>query len=120
IMHADVIFWPLWCNKQEMWKMEEIRRKWDIGNKAVEFIPYWENKALTSDAKDVCISYYDKKGEKLAIVSNLARTAQKIKIKLPAGTKSVVDAETEKPVAISRGTVTLDMKRNDFGVLIVK
>lgn len=120
IMHGDVIFWPLWCNKQEVWKMEEIRRKWDIGNKAVEFIPYWENKALTTDAKEVCISYYDKKGEKLAIVSNLARTAQKIKIKLPAGTKSVVDAEAGKPVAISRGTVTLNMKRNDFGVLIVK
>ena len=75
---------------------------------------------LSHDAREPLGYTISTGGEKLAIVSNLARTAQKIKIKLPAGTKSVIDAETEKPVAISRGTVTLDMKRNDFGVLIVK
>ena len=120
IMHADVIFWPLWCNKQEIYKVDEIRRKWDIGNKAVEFIPYWENKVVTTDAKDVCISYYEKNGEKLVLVSNLARVPQKIRIKLPAGTRSVVNAETEKPVAVSGGTVTIELPRNDFTFLIVK
>ena len=120
IMHADVIFWPLWCNKKEIYKMDDIRRKWDIGNAAVEFIPYWENKVLTTTAKDVCISYYDKKGEKLAIVSNLARVQQKITIKLPAGTKSVINAETNQVVPVKNNTVTIDMKRNDFGVLIIK
>ena len=120
IMHADVIFWPLWCNQEEIYKMNEIRRQWDIGNKAVEFIPYWENKAVTSKTEGSCISYYDKKGEKLVLVSNLSRTGKDIVINIPAGSRNVVNAETGKAVAIKNNTVTLPVKRNDFGVLIIK
>lgn len=120
IMHADVIFWPLWCNKQEIYKMDEIRRKWDIGNKAVEFVPYWENKAVTSVTEGSCISYYEKNGEKLAIVSNLSRKPQDLIIQLPAGTKSVTNAENGQALAVKNNKVTLPVKRNDFGVLIIK
>lgn len=100
--------------------MDEIRRKWDIGNKAVEFIPYWENKEVTSTTEGSCISYYDKNGEKLVLVSNLSRKPQKMQITVPAGTRSVINAETGKNVPLSGRTITLDIKRNDFGVLIVK
>ena len=120
IMHADVIFWPLWCNKEEIYKMDEIRRKWDIGNKAVEFVPYWENKIITASAENICISYYDKNGEKLAIVSNLARIPQKISVKLPAEAKSVINAETEQTIPLNGNTISVDMKRNDFSVFIIK
>ena len=120
IMHADVIFWPLWCNKQKIYKMDEIRRKWDIGNKAVEFVPYWENKAVTSVTEGSCISYYEKNGEKLAIVSNLSRKPQDLIIQLPAGTKSVTNAENGQALAVKNNKVTLPVKRNDFGVLIIK
>ena len=120
IMHADVIFWPLWCNKYEIYKVDDIRRKWDIGNKAVEFIPYWENKSVTTAAPEVIISYYDKNGEKLALVSNLARKAQQIKITLPAGTRQVVNAENDQVLPISNNSVVLDLPRNDFGFIIIK
>ena len=120
IMHADVIFWPLWCNKYEILKMDDIRRKWDIGNEAVEFVPYWENKTVTSENEGSCISYYDKNGEKLVIVSNLSRKNQELKITVPAGTKSVVNAETGKSVELAGNVVMLPVKRNDFGVLIIK
>ena len=120
IMHADVIFWPLWCNKNEIYKMDYIRRKWDIGNKAVEFIPYWENKEVTSATEGSCISYYDKKGEKLAIVSNLSRKNKDLVIKVPKGTKRVINAENSSVIEIKDGKVILPVKRNDFGVLIIK
>ena len=120
IMHADVIFWPLWCNKQEVYKVDEIRRQWDIGNKAVKFIPYWENKVLTASAPNVVISYYDKNGEKLAIVSNLARKNQAFDIVLPKTVKSVINAETGKVLPVVKGKVKVDIKRNDFGILIIK
>ena len=120
IMHADVIFWAVWCNKNEIYKVEEIRRKWDIGNKAVEFIPYWENKVVTTSTPGAVISYYDKNGEKLALVSNLARKNQQISIKLPAGVKSVVNAESGKNVPIENGMVKIDLPRNDFTFLIIK
>ena len=120
IMHGDVIFWPLWCNKKEVYKVEEIRRKWDIGNKAVEFIPYWENKAVTTSTPDVIISYYEKNGEKLALISNLARKQQMIDITLPAGTKQVINAETGKPLPIAGNVVSVNIPRNDFGFIIIK
>ena len=100
--------------------MDEIRRKWDIGNAAVEFIPYWENKEVTSKTPGSCISYYDKNGEKLVLVSNLARKDKKLIISLPAGTKTVIDAETGKEIPFSKNTVSVAIKRNDFGVLILK
>ncbi|MBQ9803915.1 MAG: metallophosphoesterase [Lentisphaeria bacterium] len=120
VMHADILFWPLWCNAQEIYKVEDFRRKWDIGNKAVRFIPYWENKEVTSATPDSCISYYDKNGEKLAIVSNLARKNQTVNVKLPAGTTAVINAETEQPLAIENGSVNIQMKRNDYCALIIK
>ena len=119
-MHADLLFWPLWCNADEMYKVEDFRRKWDIGNAAVKFIPYWENKSVTTAAPEVIISYYDKNGEKLALVSNLARKAQQIKITLPAGTRQVVNAENDKVLPIDGNTVVLDLPRNDFGFIIIK
>ena len=119
IMHADVIFWPLWCNSNEILKIDNIRRKWDIGNKAVEFIPYWDNRVITTATPDVVISYYDKNGEKLVIVSNLARKAQDVEIKLPA-CSSVINAENNQAVALKKNNVKLSIKRNDFAILIVK
>ena len=120
IMHGDVIFWPLWCNKKEIYKVDDIRSKWDIGNKAVKFIPYWENKVVTTATPDVIISYYDKNGEKLVLVSNLARKNQTVVIDLPAGAKQVINAETEKTLNITGKQVKVDIKRNDFGMFIIK
>ena len=120
IMHADVIFWPLWCNKYEIYKMDEIRRAWDIGNEAVEFVPYWENTTVTSENEGSCISYYDKNGEKLVIVSNLSRKNQELKIVVPAGTKRVINAETNTRLELKGNVVSLPVKRNDFGILIIK
>ena len=119
IMHADVIFWPLWCNKYEIYKVEEIRRQWDIGNRAVEFTPYWENKVITTGTPDVVVSYYDKNGEKLVLVSNLARKAQTVELNLPA-CSSVINAENSLQLAVKNNKVKFNMKRNDFALLIIK
>ena len=119
IMHADVIFWPLWCNKYEIYKVEEIRRQWDIGNRAVEFTPYWENKVITTGTPDVVVSYYDKNGEKLVLVSNLARKAQTVELDLPA-CSSVINAENKTQLAVKNNKVKFSMKRNDFALLIIK
>ena len=115
IMHADVIFWPLWCNKYEVYKMDEVRRQYGIGSDDVEFIPYWENKNITSD-KDTYISYYTRSnGKLLLIVSNLARKNRSIELKLN-GIKlvNVRNAETGKALNVSNGVVKCDIPRNDY------
>ncbi len=120
IMHADVIYWPLWCNKDEIYTVERFRREYGIGDPAVTYTPYWHNTLITSPQSDVCISYYDKKGDKLVIVSNVARKAQEVEVKLPAGAKEVFNAETHEKLPIANGTVKLNMKRNDYCALRVK
>ncbi len=119
-MHGDVLFWPLWCNRDEMLKTIEFRREYDIGDPAVEFTPYWHNTLITSPQEEVYISYYDKRGDKLVIVSNTARKAQEVKVKLPAGTTEVVNAETHEKVPFADGVVKISMKRNDYCALRVK
>ena len=56
----------------------------------------------------------------MALVSNLSRKNQEFKITLPAGTKSVVNAEDGKAIGISGNMVTIPVKRNDFSILIIK
>ena len=114
LMHADMLYWPLWCNAEEIYKIEKWRREFDIGNDAVEFIPYWENREITCATPDSCISYYRKNGEYLVIVSNLARSSQTLKVKLPKGVKAVENAENKAALKISDGAVSLTIPRNDF------
>ena len=79
-----------------------------------------KNKVVSTSVSGVVISYYDKNGEKLALVSNLARKQQKIVINLPAGTKQVVNAENNKVLPSVNNMVTLNLPRNDFGFIIIK
>ncbi len=120
LMHVDILWWPLWCNAQEIYKVQKWRKEFDIGNDAVEFVPYWENKEITSTTPDACISYYSKNGEYLVIVSNLARSQSSVKVRLPKGAKAVQNAETKEAVAIANGEVTLTIPRNDFCPLRIR
>ncbi|MBQ7176759.1 MAG: hypothetical protein IJS08_05020, partial [Victivallales bacterium] len=115
-----ILWWPLWCNAQEIYKVQKWRKEFDIGNDAVEFVPYWENKEITSTTPDACISYYSKNGEYLVIVSNLARSQSSVKVRLPKGAKAVQNAETKEAVAIANGEVTLTIPRNDFCPLRIR
>ena len=60
-----------------------------------------------------------KNGEKLVLVSNLARKPQTIEIYLPA-CGDVTNAETKALVAKNGNKVRINLKRNDFTVLIIK
>ena len=114
IMHADMLYWPLWCNKQEFYKVERWRREFDIGNDAVEFIPYWENQTITATAPDACISFYKKNREYLVIVSNLGRNPATFQVTLPAGVIAARNAETDAAIPLVDGKITVSIPRNDF------
>lgn len=114
LMHADILYWPLWCNADELYKMEAWRREFDIGNDAVVFIPYWENKEITSKNRNACISYYQKNNDYLVILSNLARCQETITVQLPKGAKAAFNAETKATINVANGTLTVTIPRNDF------
>ena len=114
LMHADVLFWPLWCNQPEMYKFEKFRREFDIGNDAVTFTPFWENSAITCDAKDSCISFYKRDGAYLVIVSNLSRSEATFKVNLPKEVSGARNAEDYTPIDLKDNTISITIPRNDY------
>ncbi len=114
LMHADVLFWPLWCNQPEMYKFEKFRREFDIGNDSVTFTPFWENNAITCDAKDSCISFYKRDNAYLVIVSNLSRSEATFKVTLPKEVSGARNAEDYTPIDLKDNTISITIPRNDY------
>lgn len=120
VMQADMLVWPLFCNSSEVHKTWKFRKEFGIGEPGVNFIPYWENKAITANEKDVVVGYYQNGSKNLVLVSNLNRSAKTVEITFNGiGTNSVKNAETGKDIAVSNGKVKLDIPRNDYIALRV-
>ena len=115
IMQADMVIWPLFGNREEVMKTQRFRNDFGIADAAVEFIPYWGNKSITADVEDVVVGYYKNDGKILAIISNLNRSAKKVRITFnDVVVTSVQNAETKKTILVEGGSVELEMKRNDY------
>ena len=122
IMHADVLFWPLWCNQQEIYKIWKIREDFRIGDDDVEFIPYWENTEMTTVNSECAISYYKAgDGRYLVIVSNLARKNRNIQLQFAPELKitQIQCAETDQPIIMKDSKITVTIPRNDYRVLLL-
>ena len=129
VMQADVLVWPLWCNKKEILKTWRFRREFDIGSHDVEFVPYWENTAITikvlessnSQKAEIVAGYYHNsaKNTYLVLVSNLSRYPGRIEMDLGnLLVRSIKDAETKVDLAINTsGNLLLNLKRNDYKAL---
>ncbi len=115
IMQADMLVWPLFCDSREVYKTWKFRREFGIAKSNVSFIPYWENKNITSNTKDVVVGYY-KNGEKyLVLVSNLNRSAKTVELTFKGiKLKSVKNAETNKNISQNGSTLKLNILRNDY------
>ena len=99
----------------------------------VEFTPYWENKTFQVSDPAVKIGYYerlqqidpdyDKPEEKrfLLLVSNMQFSDTKAEITLPkyAFPLKAIERQSNKPVVINNGKITLDIAPYDFAVIEV-
>ncbi|MFA5689684.1 MAG: glycoside hydrolase domain-containing protein [Kiritimatiellales bacterium] len=126
VLQADVVIWPLWCNSAEIHKTWTWRKAFDIGNTDISFHPYWEQTLITMSGSDtgagtnLIAGYYQKPdGDLLAIISNLNRTSQTVRVTFnnyPIA--NVIDAETKTEIPIDADNmVILNILRNDFSVL---
>lgn len=118
IMQADMLVWPLFCNREEVVKTWKFREEFGIGAPGVEFIPYWEKQPVQSNTAEVVCGVYRDGDKALIIVSNLNRAAKEVRLKftgLPL--KSVKNAETLEAVEFSGDIVTLSIPRNDYRAL---
>jgi len=111
IMQADMLIWPLFCDSREVYKTWKFRREFGIAKPGVSFTPYWENKNISSNTKNVVVGYY-KNGEKyLVLVSNLNRSAKTVELKFKGiNIKSIKNAETN----ININKLKINIPRNDY------
>ncbi|MFA5689683.1 MAG: LamG domain-containing protein [Kiritimatiellales bacterium] len=118
IMQADMAIWPLFCNREEVLKTWRFREEFGITDKAVEFIPYWADDAITADKENVVVGYYKNDKKILAIISNLNRTGEKVKINFgDLAVSSVRNAETRTQIPLNGKSVELNIPRNDYVAL---
>ena len=118
VLHADTLFWPLFCNKEEIFKVDDFRNDFGIGDAEVVFTPYWENKKIIAPKENVIISYYKNKGKYLVIVSNLNRKKVSFQLDLKnIVAKEVKNAETMEKIPMDGSKIKLDMRRNDYVAL---
>lgn len=118
VMQADMVVWPLFCNRGEITKTWKFREEFGIGEPGVEFIPYWEKQPVQSDAADVVCGVYRNGSKALVIVSNLNRTGKEVKLKFTGlELKSLKNAETLETLGFDGNTVTLSIPRNDYRAL---
>ena len=132
----DFLYWPLWCDAREINKFEAIRNRFGMKEDStgtVEFTPYWENKSFKVSDPAVKIGYYErlqqidpdfsKPEEKrfLLLVSNMQFSDAKAVITLPEYSFKLkaFDRQSNKPVAISNGKITLDIAPYDFAIIEV-
>jgi hypothetical protein len=118
IMQADMLIWPLWCNAQEVQKTLKFRKEFGIADPGVSFTPYWDNKQITPNIKNVVVGYYKNADKLLVIVSNLNKTTKDIILTfkdLPL--KSVKNAETNKEIIFHKQQLKLEIPRNDYRAL---
>jgi hypothetical protein len=115
VMQADMLVWPLFCNSNEVHKTWVFRKEFGIGDNGVTFTPYWDNKTIVSDTKDVVAGYYQNGDKYLVLVSNLNRAEKEVSISLK-GVKAatVKNAETGAKIELSNDTVKIKIPRNDY------
>jgi hypothetical protein len=121
IMHADVIVWPLWCKRDIVEKLWEIREKFGVGDSRVTFTPYWENKKIVSTHKDARISYYSLEEKKLLIISNIGEKAAGIRVPLRDFGKQFTEEESGKRISLNnKGEIVLSIPRNDYKIITIE
>jgi hypothetical protein len=115
VMQADMLVWPLFCCSTEVYKTWKFRKEFGIADSGVTFTPYWENKNITSNGKDVIAGYYKNGNKYLVLVSNLNRKSKKVKLTFDGiSLDSVKNAESLKTIKSAGNTVTLEIPRNDY------
>ena len=120
VMQADMLVWPLFCNLDEVHKTWRFRREFGVGARDVHFVPYWENKVLTPDRDGVVVGYYRAADRWLALVSNLNRHPETVRIAFHnVPVRAVKNAETGDAVPFTRRGVTLSLRRNDYLALLI-
>ena len=132
-LHFDMLYFPTMCQVSELYKLYRIRDAYgmaDTDQYLVEFHPYWENTAFTSDNKNVKVSYYDHAKQQdlytsfditkdyMVIVSNLQFDDSDISFSLPKTlTKAkVVEMQTNREMRLVDGKVHDKLVAYDFAI----
>jgi len=118
VQQADMIVWPLFCASEEVHATWKFRREFGISDAGVEFIPYWENKSITTGDDQIVAGYYRNGNKYLVIVSNLHRAKKNVSLTFNGlNISSIKNAENNNPLKQRGNVVSLEIARNDYTAL---
>ena len=132
----DFLYWPLWCDAREINKFDAIRNRFGMKEDStgtVNFVPYWENKAFKASDPAVKLGYYERLQQidpdysqaeakrYLLLASNMQFSDTKVEITLPKFpfALTAIDRQSNKPIPVKDGKITLEIAPYDFAVIEV-
>lgn len=120
LQQVDALIWPLFMNQEEAQKMLKFRQEFGTDAPDTEFIPYWENQAITANDANVKVGYYARTGKRLVIVSNFNRQEMTTVLHVPEGPNAIVtNAESGQAIPLVNQQIQLTIPRNDYRALLV-
>ena len=117
----DCILWPIWCNTAPLIRLIEIRKEFGLGNKDVEFFPYWSDRnPVKSSNPDISVTTYRRPGKLLVNVCNL--TDGKAEASLDFGSVTPVqifNSETGEKCTLENGKLKVSVDGRDYRIFTV-
>ncbi len=114
----DCILWPIWCNTAPLIKLIEIRKEFGLGNKDVEFFPYWSDAGpVKSSHPAISVTMYRRPGKLLLNVCNLTDNEAEASLDFgPLVPVQIVDPETGKNWILDHEKLKVKVDGRDYRI----
>lgn len=119
---------PVWyggINPKVLRNVDRAKAEFGIASDEVEFVPYWENRAITA-TPSCWVSYYRRPGRVLAVVSNLQDQKQSIRLTVQGDTLGLatgwaaVEAVAKAPLTRNGAELETTIPDNDFRLVLLQ
>ena len=124
MMLYDIDFSRGWLAYREVFKLWDVFTKYDFSSSEVKAHKFYRQKEITSDNANVLITWYEcPKGEKLIVLGNRTKQAQKATVelgKILPGMKKVREEFRKQDIAVANGKVSVSVPAQGFLLLGTK
>jgi len=122
---TDALVWPIWCNREEVYKTWAVKEEFGIGDADVQFLPYWSaGHPVRSGHEDVKVTLYRKPARLLLIVGNVSFEKRPVVLRLALrklGLRSgatLIDGISRERFTAAEGEVKMSIPARDFRMLL--
>ncbi len=117
----DCLLWPIWCNTAPLIRLIEIRKEFGLGNKDVEFFPYWSDaNPVKSSNPAISVTTYRRPGKLLLNVCNLTDSEAEASLEFGSLVPvQILNSETGKNRILEQGKLKVKVEGRDYLIYTV-